>query len=64
MNKEFVATWRRWRKRNLNGWVHQLLVLFKIIKSPTLEAELAWNEYKALWAAHSMMREERERSEE
>lgn len=64
MDKEFVAAWKTWRKRNLNGWVYQLLVLLKIIRSPTLEMELAWNEDKAAWAAHSMVREARERSEE
>ena len=64
MDKKFVAAWKTWRKRNRNGWVYQLLVLFKIIKSPTLEMELVRKEYEVAWAAHSMLREARERSEE
>lgn len=64
MDKEFFSVWKTWRKRNLNGWAYQLLVLFRIIKSPTFEVERAWKEYEAAWAAHSMTREARERSEE
>lgn len=68
MDKEFIAAWKKWRKRNLDGWAYQLLVLFKIIKSPTLEMQRACHvhqsQVQAAWAAHSMVREAREGSEE
>lgn len=60
MDKEFVAAWKSWRKRNRNGWVYQLLVLLKVIKSPTLEAERAFRRYEAEEAARSMTREVKE----
>lgn len=40
--KERFKDWNKWRKDNLNGKLHQLLVLFGIIKSPTFELNRAW----------------------
>jgi len=38
---EWVQKWKTWRKHNRNSRVYQLLVLFKIIRSPTLELQLS-----------------------
>ena len=38
MSKEFkkhLKKWNRWRKSNLNGKIHKLLVLIKVVNSPT-----------------------------
>ena len=32
-----IKYWNRWRKRSGNGILYQLLVLFKVTKSPTFE---------------------------
>lgn len=37
MIKRFKV-WNDWRKRNLNGILHHLFVLFGIIESPTFNA--------------------------
>lgn len=34
-NKHF-RRWNIWRRYSLNGWFHKLLVLFKVIESPTM----------------------------
>lgn len=38
MSKEFIKhfkKWNRWRKSNLNSKVHKILVLLKVVHSPT-----------------------------
>ena len=31
-----IKIWNIWRKRNANGHLHHILVLFNVIKSPTM----------------------------
>ena len=31
-----IRRWNIWRKRNLNGPIHKILVLFGVTKSPTM----------------------------
>ena len=57
MDREFIAAWNEWRKRDCGGWVHYLLVLFKIIESPTLQWVQVDRAYRAKMAAHSARRE-------
>ena len=37
-----IKVWNAWRKRNLNGKLHKVLVLLGLIKSPTLELNKAF----------------------
>lgn len=37
---EHVKKWNEWRKYSLNSPISKLLVLFRIIKSPTFESYL------------------------
>ena len=30
-----IRRWNRWRKRNVNGRLHHILVLLGVVKSPT-----------------------------
>lgn len=44
-----IRKWNYWRKRNTNGRLHHVLVLFGIVKSPTfaqvlLPEDIAWDE--------------------
>lgn len=32
-----IKRWNRWRKNNLNSPIHKLLVLFKVIESPSMK---------------------------
>ena len=32
-----IKKWNRWRKRNINSHFYKLLVLLKLVKSPTFE---------------------------
>lgn len=34
-----IKCWNKWRKRNLNNWVHKFLVLINFRISPTLEID-------------------------
>lgn len=36
--KDHFRLWNRWRKRNLNGSVYKLLVLFGLVHSPTFDS--------------------------
>lgn len=38
---EWAQKWKTWKKHNRNSIVYQLLVLIKIIRSPTLELQLS-----------------------
>lgn len=31
----YLRRWNYWSKRNKNGFIHKLLVLFRLIESPT-----------------------------
>lgn len=44
-----IRKWNYWRKRNTNGSLHHILVLFGIVKSPTfasalLPEDVAWDD--------------------
>lgn len=43
-----IKRWNVWRKHNKNSIAHKILVLFGIIKSPTLNLTWTKAEYKAL----------------
>ena len=34
-----LKVWNSWRKKNMNGSLYHILVLFGIVKSPTFEVE-------------------------
>ena len=38
---KYFKHWNKWRKRNSNSWMHKLLVLFKVYRSPSLELQIA-----------------------
>lgn len=40
-----IRQWNKWRKGCLNGKFYKLLVLLKIIRSPTFELHKAWGMY-------------------
>lgn len=44
-----IKRWNVWRKRNKNGIVHKILVLFGAVKSPTLMCTWTNDEYKAFY---------------
>lgn len=33
-----IKHWNEWRKHNINSWWYKLLVLFKMVESPTWNA--------------------------
>jgi hypothetical protein len=37
LDRARIERWLEWRKVNLNGHLHHLFVLFKIIRSPSFE---------------------------
>ena len=39
-----IRKWNKWRKHNLNSGFYKLLVLLKIVKSPTFEYGGAQND--------------------
>lgn len=41
-----IKRWNLWRKHSMDSVIHKLLVLFKIIDSPTFGAICAWKDYK------------------
>lgn len=43
--------WNIWRKRSLNGPLHKLLVLFRVIESPTMRYVMLPEEESALFMA-------------
>ena len=43
--------WNIWRKRSLNGPLHKLLVLFRVIESPTMCYVLLPEEETAMFMA-------------
>lgn len=46
-----IKRWNVWRKHNVNSKLHKILVLFGIIKSPTLAFTLIPEEYEEIQKA-------------
>lgn len=46
-----IKRWNVWRKHNVNSKLHKILVLFGIIKSPTLVFTLIPEEYEEIQKA-------------
>lgn len=44
-----IRRWNIWRKRNMNGPVYHLFVLFGIVKSPTYAMILLPEEKNQMW---------------
>ena len=42
---DHIWRWNRWRKRNINGPVHHLLVLFGFTHSPTFDLTFSKKHY-------------------
>lgn len=42
---KYLKIWNMWRKRNLNSKFYKILVLFKIVHSPTYEFQRSEIEY-------------------
>ena len=58
-----IEKWLEWRKRNTNGWFHHLLVLFKIIVSPTFEGFITDEQAREITSAFdAAMKEYTERN--
>lgn len=49
MTIKHIKRWNVWRKYNKNGIVHKILVLFGIIKSPTLNHMWTKDEQKSFY---------------
>lgn len=49
MTIEHIKRWNVWRKHNKNSIAHKILVLFGIIKSPTLNCTWTKDECKAFY---------------
>lgn len=48
----YLRRWNYWRKRNRNGFIHKLLVLFNLKESPTLSMTIdpkEWDEFISLF---------------
>lgn len=43
--------WNEWRKHSLNSWLHDILVLFGIIHSPTFALFVPSREWSEMWDA-------------
>lgn len=43
-----IKRWNTWRKRNTNGILYKILVLFKIVKSPSMAFTITPEEAKAI----------------
>ena len=44
-----IRRWSYWRKRNVNGTLHHILVLFGIVKSPTFASQVLPEEIEEIW---------------
>lgn len=48
---DHIRRWNIWRKHCLNGPIHKILVLFGVIKSPTMPFVLLPEEWDRIWDA-------------
>lgn len=47
-----IKRWNKWKKNNINSWIHKLLVLFRLRTSPTFVLVLTDDEIKNLLNNH------------